>query len=194
MADIDRRGGVLSTGFLGTPFSLDVLADAGRADLVYDLLLRTEFPSWGYMVAKGATTIWERWNGDTGDVAMNSFNHYALGGVAGFLFRRIAGIAPAAPGFKEIAIRPVLDPRVRRGGGAFRSVLGTISTDWIQHDDGGVRLAALIPPNARARVHLPARPDQSVRDDGGEPLAELARTPEAVIVEVGSGRHAFQVG
>ncbi len=194
VADIDRRGGVLSTGFLGTPFSLDVLADAGRSDLVYDLLLRTEFPSWGYMVAKGATTIWERWNGDTGDIAMNSFNHYALGGVTGFLFRRIAGIAPEAPGFKEIAIRPVLDPRVRRGGGAFRSVLGTISTDWIQHDDGGVRLAALIPPNARARVHLPARPDQSVRDDGGEPLAELARTPEAVIVEVGSGRHAFQVG
>ena len=59
-------------------------------DLVYDLLLRTEFPSWGYMIAKGATTIWERWNGDTGDVAMNSFNHYALGAVAGFLFRRVA--------------------------------------------------------------------------------------------------------
>ena len=77
--EIEGRGGVLSTGFLGTPFSLDVLADIGRADLVYDLLLRTEFPSWGYMIAKGATTIWERWNGDTGDVAMNSFNHYAFG-------------------------------------------------------------------------------------------------------------------
>src|SRR6185312_15224646 len=63
--EIEGRGGVLSTGFLGTPFSLDVLADIGRADLVYDLLLRTEFPSWGYMVAKGATPIWERWNGDT---------------------------------------------------------------------------------------------------------------------------------
>ena len=106
--DIEGRGGVLSTGFLGTPFSLDVLADVGRADLVYDLLLRTEFPSWGYMIAKGATTIWERWNGDVGDVAMNSFNHYALGAVAGFLFRRVAGIAPAAPGFASVALGPDL--------------------------------------------------------------------------------------
>ena len=110
MAEIEGRGGVLSTGFLGTPFSLDVLADIGRADLVYDLLLRTEFPSWGYMIAKGATTIWERWNGDTGDVAMNSFNHYALGAVAGFLFRRVAGIEPAAPGFREITVAPGARP------------------------------------------------------------------------------------
>ncbi len=193
VADIERRGGALSTGFLGTPFALDVLADAGRADLVYDLLLRAEFPSWGYMVAKGATTIWERWNGDVGDVAMNSFNHYALGAVTGFLFRRIAGIAPAAPGFKEIAIRPVLDPRVKRGGGAFRSVLGPISTEWEQGDGGAFRLAAVIPPNAQARVHLPARPDQKVVGDG-EPLVELARTPEEAILEIGSGRHLLVVG
>ncbi len=128
--EIGGRGGVLSTGFLGTPFSLDVLADIGRADLVYDLLLRTEFPSWGYMIAKGATTIWERWNGDTGDVAMNSFNHYAFGAVGGFLFRRVAGIDAAAPGFREITVAPVLDPRVRRAGADYESVLGRISTDW----------------------------------------------------------------
>jgi alpha-L-rhamnosidase len=153
--DIEGRGGVLSTGFLGTPFSLDVLADIGRADLVYDLLLRTEFPSWGYMIAKGATTIWERWNGDVGDVAMNSFNHYALGAVAGFLFRRIAGIDAAAPGFTEIDIRPVLDPRLRRAGADYDSVLGRISTDW-EWDLGKVfRLAVTIPPNATARVRLP---------------------------------------
>ncbi|HXQ09397.1 MAG TPA: family 78 glycoside hydrolase catalytic domain [Caulobacteraceae bacterium] len=194
VADIDRRDGALSTGFLGTPFALDVLADAGRAALVYDLLLRTEFPSWGYMAAKGATTIWERWNGDVGDVAMNSFNHYALGAVTGFLFRRIAGIAPAAPGFKQVAIRPVLDPRVKRGGGAFRSVLGPISTEWEQGEHGVVRLTALIPPNAQARVHLPARPGQRVQDDAGEPVAELARTPDEVIVEIGSGRSGLQVG
>jgi alpha-L-rhamnosidase len=193
VADIERRGGALSTGFLGTPFALDVLADAGRADLVYDLLLRTEVPSWGYMVAKGATTIWERWNGDVGDVAMNSFNHYALGAVTGFLFRRIAGIAPAAPGFKQVAIRPVLDPRVMRGGGAFVSVLGEISTEWEQGEGGAFRLAVVIPPNAQARVHLPARPDQKVVGDG-EPLVELARTPEEAILEIGSGRRVLVVG
>ena len=153
--DIEGRGGILSTGFLGTPFSLDVLADAGRADLVYDLLLRTEFPSWGYMIAKGATTIWERWNGDVGDVAMNSFNHYALGAVAGFLFRRIAGIDAAAPGFSRIEIAPVLDRRVRRAGADYESVLGRIATDWEWDVGRAFRLAVTVPPNATARVRLP---------------------------------------
>ena len=153
--EIEGRGGALSTGFLGTPFSLDVLADIGRADLVYDLLLRTEFPSWGYMIAKGATTIWERWNGDTGDVAMNSFNHYAFGAVGGFLFRRVAGIEPAAPGFREIRVAPVLDPRVRRAGADYESVLGRISTDWTWTPGKAFELRLTVPANATARVTLP---------------------------------------
>ncbi|MFI4933479.1 MAG: family 78 glycoside hydrolase catalytic domain [Caulobacterales bacterium] len=165
--EIEGRGGVLSTGFLGTPFSLDVLADIGRPDLVYDLLLRTEFPSWGYMIAKGATTIWERWNGDVGDVAMNSFNHYALGAVAGFLFRRIAGIDAAAPGFKEIVVRPVLDPRLRRAGGDYDSVLGRISTDWDWTPGELFRLSLTVPANASAQVVLPTALGDDVWVDGG---------------------------
>src|SRR5437660_1208838 len=74
-ADIKRRDLRLSTGFLGTPYLLDVLADTGHADVAIALLLQTGYPSWGYMVTKGATTMWERWNGDVGDVAMNSYNH-----------------------------------------------------------------------------------------------------------------------
>ena len=69
VADIRGRGTLLSTGVLGTPYSLDALADNDQDSLVYDLLLRTDFPSWGYMIRKDATTIWERWNGDVGDVA-----------------------------------------------------------------------------------------------------------------------------
>ncbi len=190
-ADIARRGGVLSTGFLGTPFSLDVLADAGRTSLVYDLLLRTEFPSWGYMIAKGATTIWERWNGDTGDVAMNSFNHYALGGVCGFLFRRIAGIDPMMPGFARFRVRPLLDSRVKRGGASFRSPMGLISSDWEQ-TEGGFRLDLTVPPNAVAEVHLPAEPGQMVRE-GIVALSDAGRTGAAAIVEVGAGRYTFSV-
>src|SRR3546814_11919650 len=106
-------GMTLSTGFLGTPYLLDVLADAGKLDEVAGLLLQTGYPSWGYMVAKGATTMWERWNGDTGDLAMNSYNHYAFGAVVGFFYRRLAGIAPAAPGFRRIAARRSEE---RRGG------------------------------------------------------------------------------
>ena len=153
--EIEGRGGVLSTGFLGTPFALDVLADLGRADLVYDLLLRTEFPSWGYMIAKGATTIWERWNGDVGDVAMNSFNHYAFGAVGGFLFRRVAGIAPLEPGFRKFEVAPVVDPRVRKAGADYDSVVGRISTDWRWTPGGKFELELTVPANATARVTLP---------------------------------------
>ena len=106
-ADIAARGGRLSTGFLGTPYILDALADNGREDVAVGLLLQTEFPSWGYMVAKGATSMWERWNGDTGDVAMNSFNHYAYGAVVGFLYRRLAAIAAIEPGLRDRRHPPV---------------------------------------------------------------------------------------
>jgi alpha-L-rhamnosidase len=195
--DIERRGGTLSTGFLGTPHSLDVLADIGRPDLVYNLLLRTAFPSWGYMIAKGATSIWERWNGDVGDVSMNSFNHYALGAVSGFLFRRIAGIDLGAPGFKEVVVRPVLDPRITRGGGTYQSAMGRISTGWEQGPDSAFRLTVEIPANATGRIHLPAKPRATIRE-GRRVLPDrkdqtVRRAEGEVIVHVGSGRYQFTV-
>ena len=135
-ANIIRRGNFLTSGFIGTAYSLDALAEAGYPETVYDLLLRTQYPSWGYMVVKGATTIWERWNGDTGDVKMNSYNHYALGAVTGFVFRRIAGIDAIEPGFKVFAVNPVLDARVKSGGGDYDSILGRLATDWSQGPNG----------------------------------------------------------
>src|SRR5207253_2567508 len=105
---IEARNWHLSTGFLGTPFLLSTLADHGRSDVAYRLLLNETYPSWGYMLSKGATTWWERWNGDTGDPAMNSYNHYAFGSVVAWVYRYVAGIdaAPDAPGFREIVIHP----------------------------------------------------------------------------------------
>jgi alpha-L-rhamnosidase len=195
--EIEGRGGVLSTGFLGTPFSLDVLADIGRTDLVYDLLLRTEFPSWGYMIAKGATTIWERWNGDVGDVAMNSFNHYALGGVAGFLFRRIAGIAEAAPGFAQIDVCPVLDPRVRHAGADYQSVLGRISTDWRWTPGERFALDLTVPPGAAATVRLPAALGAKIEltSGGADVEPELLSTPADAELALGlaCGAHSLTV-
>src|SRR3546814_15520665 len=81
------------------------------------------------MPVKGATTVWERWNGDVGDVAMNSYNHYALGAVVGFFYRRLAGIAPAAPGFRRIAIRPIWLPKVGKVSAKYESCVGTIATE-----------------------------------------------------------------
>jgi alpha-L-rhamnosidase len=173
-----------------------VLADIGRPDLVYSLQLRTAFPSWGYMIAKGATSIWERWNGDVGDVSMISFNHYALGAVSGFLFRRIARIDLGAPGFKEVVVRPVLDPRVTRGGGTYQSAMGPISTDWEKGPAKAFRLTVEIPANATRRIHLPAKPHAIVRE-GRRVLSDrkdaVRRAEGEVVVNVGSGRYQFTV-
>ncbi|WP_447910203.1 family 78 glycoside hydrolase catalytic domain [Brevundimonas bullata] len=190
VADIRRRGTLLSTGFLGTPYSLDALADNDQDSLVYDLLLRTDFPSWGYMIRKDATTIWERWNGDVGDVAMNSFNHYALGAVTGFVFRRIAGIEPIKAGFLTFRFDPVLDARVPRGGGDYDSILGRITTDWELKPDGGFDLHLVVPTNSRAEVRLPARSADHVRENG----RPLSQTDGVVVRGMDGGRLVLEVG
>lgn len=198
VADIRRRGTLLSTGFLGTPFSLDALADQGEHTLVCDLLYRTTFPSWGYMIAKGATTIWERWNADMADPSMNSYNHYALGAVAGFMFRRIAGIDPLEAGFLKWRFDPVLDPRLPRGGASYDSVLGRIVTDWT-FAEGRFAARIVVPANSRAEVCLPARSPGGVRE-GGRPVADvpglavLGLRGDRFVVEVGSGEYRFSVG
>jgi alpha-L-rhamnosidase len=153
-ADIRSRGIVLSTGFLGTPLALDALVDAGEVDLAYSLLLRREYPSWGYMADRGATTIWERWNGDTGDVAMNSYNHYALGAVSAFLYRRVAGIQPLEPGFSRVRIAPLPDNRLTHAVGRYDSVRGVISSQWRQTETG-VSYEIRIPAGVVAELELP---------------------------------------
>jgi alpha-L-rhamnosidase len=187
-ADIRRRGGLLSTGFLGTPLALDALADHGHGAVAWDLLLRTAYPSWGYMVAKGATTIWERWNGDTGDVAMNSYNHYALGAVCAFLYRRVAGVEPLAPGYGHVRIRPLADPRVGRAGATYRSVRGPISTDWHYQADGSLRLDIDIPANTRALIELPGA---TVRLGGARTGSDPDGSRAGGPIQVGPGRHSF---
>jgi alpha-L-rhamnosidase len=192
-ADIAARGGKLSTGFLGTPYILDALADNGREDVAVGLLLQTEFPSWGYMVSKGATSMWERWNGDTGDVSMNSFNHYAYGAVTGFLYRRLAGIAPGAPGFDSVIVRPLDDPRIDRGGGRYRSAKGLISTSWRRDGEGRFGLNVTLPPNTTGRVHLPIRDGQTLYEGDTQFEGALTRDDERVEAEISSGDWRFEV-
>jgi len=192
-ADIRARGMKLSTGFLGTPYLLDVLTDAGRLEEVTELLLQTGYPSWGYMVSQGATTMWERWNGDTGDLSMNSYNHYAFGAVVGFFYRRLAGIAPAAPGFRRIAVRPLWLPRIGRVAARYESQLGTIATEVDGDVDGMTRFALTVPANTVADVELPG----AAWREGGEPLNvhpcinNLGEAESVTRFEVGSGNYAF---
>ncbi|TPG52120.1 alpha-L-rhamnosidase [Sphingomonas glacialis] len=193
-ADIRARGMKLSTGFLGTPYLLDVLADAGLWDEVSGLLLQTAYPSWGYMPETGATTMWERWNGDVGDLSMNSYNHYAFGAVVGFFYRRLAGIAPAAPGFGRIAVRPVWLPAVGRVSARYDSVVGTIATATEGDASGLTGLSLSTPPNTIAEVELPAGRtwrENGVVLDAHPDIRNIRHHGDLVRFEVGSGDYRF---
>jgi alpha-L-rhamnosidase len=131
---IEANHDLLATGFLGTPYLLEELTKAGYAKLAYTLLLNTQYPSWGYMVTHGATTMWERWNGDQmmNDPAMNSFNHYAYGAVADWMYRYAAGIdaTPDDPGFHTVVLQPVFDERLGHLSFDYDSAYGRIHSDW----------------------------------------------------------------
>jgi alpha-L-rhamnosidase len=191
--DIEARNWHLSTGFLGTPFLLFTLADHGRSDVAYRLLLNDTYPSWGYMLSKGATTWWERWNGDTGDPSMNSYNHYAFGSVIAWVYRYAAGIdtLPNSPGFKEIIIHPHLDSRMTSARAEYDSIYGKIISDWKGTDAGPFSLSVTIPANTSAKVFLPAIAGAHLTEDGN-PL-DLPQEHGSYIVTVGSGSYKFDV-
>ena len=193
VAAIDARGGHVSTGFLGTPFLLFALADHGKADVAYRLLLNDTYPSWGYMLSKGATTWWERWNGDSGDPAMNSYNHYAFGSVVAWIYQRVAGIDTtlAGAGFHQIVIQPLPDTRVTQAHGEYESAYGRIISDWQGTSQGPLTLAVTIPPNTTAKILLPAIPHASVRESGKPIKVSLAGDRQ--ILEVGSGSYHLEV-
>jgi len=159
--NIEEHGNHLTTGFLGTPFLLSVLDENGHSDLAFKLLLSDTYPSWGYMVKMGATTWWERWNGDTGDPSMNSYNHYAFGSVMAWVYRRAAGIDTDAtgPGYHHLTVHPHFDPALPQLHTEYDSAYGTIISDWKQSDH---RFTITIPANTTATVTLPNNKTETV--------------------------------
>ena len=134
-------GSRLQTGFVGTPYLLHVLSSYGHTDLAYTLLLRTEYPSWLYPVTKGATTVWEHWdgimeNGDFWSTDMNSFNHYAYGAVADWVYEEAAGIhtVEEAPGFERVKIAPKPDSRLDWLEASIETRKGLVRSLWKQEE------------------------------------------------------------
>ncbi|KAF0193584.1 MAG: Alpha-L-rhamnosidase, partial [Bacteroidetes bacterium] len=173
--DIERKGWHLSTGFVGVGYLLPVLSDMGYDEVAYRLLMNESYPSWGYSIKNGATTIWERWNSYTaedgfGDVGMNSFNHYSLGSVGEWMYHYAAGIEADEmnPGYKHIRIRPRPNEAFRFVRAKYRSVLGDILSEW-ELDGDVFRLNVEIPANTTATVYLPCCDRESVRINGVGP-------------------------
>lgn len=155
---IHRQGDMIQTGFVGTPYILHVLSRYGYAELAYTLLLRREYPSWLYPVSKGATTVWEHWDGIRPDgtiwpAKMNSFNHYAYGAVGDWMYGVMAGIntVEEAPGFARINFAPVSDDRIDWFRAEIDTAYGKVSSRW-WHENGKVRYEITTPVKAVAFI------------------------------------------
>jgi alpha-L-rhamnosidase len=159
VALVEEEGHRIGTGFVGTPIISDALCDVGAVDTAYRLLLQTECPSWLYPVTMGATTVWERWDslrpdGTRNPGDMNSFNHYALGAVADWLHRRVAGLAPAEPGYRKLHIAPLPGPDLDHASAQLDTPYGRAEAGW-RRAGAEITVHATVPGGATAAVHLP---------------------------------------
>ncbi len=153
------NNGHISTGVIGTQFLMRTLSDFGRADLALKLATNTTYPSWGYMVENGATTIWELWNGNTADPKMNSQNHVMLlGDLLIWYYENIAGIKsdPQMPGFKQIIMKPAFEVKLNYVNATYESAYGAIKSNW-KKDKKGMNWEISIPANTSAKVYLPTK-------------------------------------
>jgi alpha-L-rhamnosidase len=160
LADDVRKFGHLTTGFVGTPLLCKALSDHGYADLAFQLVNRKEYPSWLYPVTQGATTIWERWDGQKPDgsfqdVGMNSFNHYAYGAIGEWLYSYLAGLNldESKPGYQHFMLEPHLGGGFTSAKIEFESIYGKIVSDW-KIDGNSFVYHFLIPANSEATVKL----------------------------------------
>ncbi|GGV29508.1 alpha-L-rhamnosidase [Actinomadura cremea] len=208
-ADIEARDRHLTTGFVGVALLCPVLTEHGRADLAYALLHQDTYPSWGYSIRHGATTIWERWDGWTEEhgfqsPAMNSFNHYSLGSIGDWLYGGVAGIdqTPGSVAYEHLLLRPAVGGRLTWARAEQETPRGTVLSAWSLHPadhPGGsaeLRLDVAVPPGARATLHIPTDDPRGVREDG-EHLANrpgveaVDARPDGVAVDLASGRYTF---
>ena len=165
----------IASGFLGTPLVTDALTNTGELASAYELLLQRDNPSWLYPVTMGATTIWERWDSMLPDGSINpgdmtSFNHYAFGAVADWLHRVVAGLAPAAPGYRRLRVAPRPGPGITSASASHETPYGTAEVAWTL-DGTAFTVDVLVPPSSSAEIALP---------DG------------SALVEVSSGRHTLR--
>lgn len=211
---VERDQGRLMTGTQGTAALEQVLADVGAADVMYDLATRTDYPSWGYQIEQGATTLWEAWgrewvyqNGEETHVLPSSRNMKLLGAIPKFLYKDVAGICPTAPGWSRMRVKPVLTHRLQRAEAYVRTVRGDASVAWVK-GNGYLEVDVEVPTTSRADVWLPLTGiDRPLVTERGEvvwehdqaafqrpELQSVRRVGDYVRIEAGGGTYQFIVG
>ncbi len=204
--DVIERGYHLTTGFLGTAYLLPVLTEYGFEEVAFRLATQRTYPSWGYMIEKGATTIWELWDSDVKGPGMNSRNHYALGAVDRWFYEYIGGIQPAEAGFKRSVIWPRLTRFLDWAKVSHETEYGLLACEW-RKDGDRLTIEVTVPPNTTAEVHVPVKDTgtaevaegKTVLYRGGEEVEQLPhvrfvrRDDGFVVFEVDAGSYRFVV-
>jgi alpha-L-rhamnosidase len=201
VSDIKNRHNHLSTGFLGTIYLCHVLSDCGYIDVAYDLLLQETYPSWLYPVKMGATTIWERWDGQKTDSTfqdpgMNSFNHYAYGAIGDWMYRVSAGIESGSPGYKHQIIQPHPTNKLTYSKASFESSYGTIASGW-ERKGNTITVSVKIPANTTATIVLPVDAASKVTVAGKsltdiKTFTSVKAENKKLNIESGSGNYSFE--
>ncbi len=177
----------VGVGLVGAQWLMRTLSENGRADLAYTIATQKTYPGWGYMIEKGATTVWELWNGDTADPAMNSGNHVMqIGDLGVWMYEYLAGIRtdPEQPGFKHVIVKPYTVGTLTMVKATHRSPYGDITSSW-QRTGKRLTMNVTIPPNTAATIYVPGQASETrglkaARQEGG-----------ATVFETGSGSYAF---
>jgi len=199
----------VTTGFIGVKYLFPLLSRSGLSDLAYDLATQTTFPSWGYMIANGATTLWELWHKRTGP-SMNSHNHPMMGSVGAWFYQALAGVnvEPEGVGYRRIRIAPQIVRDLTWVSATVETVRGTVSSSWT-HSPGMITLEVMIPVNSDAKIVIPKEEQMSevAVYEGDRTVWEKGKyvpgtdgitgasqgTDGSITIEVGSGRYAFKL-
>ena len=189
----------ISTGVIGTQWLMRGLTDFGRPDIAYHIAANDDYPSWGYMVKRGATTIWELWNGDTAAPAMNSRNHIMLlGDLIAWFYQDLGGIKEDEPGFKTIIMKPSIAINgLDNVNASYNTPYGLVKSNW-KKQSGEFDWTVSIPANSKAIIYLPAGNINDVRCDGKSlsvlsGAKELSAENGKAKVEIGSGDYHFEI-
>ncbi|MFD7024783.1 family 78 glycoside hydrolase catalytic domain [Promicromonospora sukumoe] len=191
VADVRAKGTKLNTGVLGTKWLLPVLTRHGYADVAYELAVQTGYPSWGYMIESGATSMWEHWSREA-----RSYGHYFLGTVDDWFYQHVAGIqASPETGFRDLTIAPAVTEHLDRASASVRTPFGTVASAW-RRAGGRLRLSVTVPVGSAATVRLPVDDPDAVTEQGrplrrAEGVRDVAVEDGAVLVRVSSGRYTF---
>lgn len=197
--DVIAHDGHPTTGFLGTGYILPMLSKYGLHQTAYEMITKTDYPSWGYMVKQGATSIWELWNSDKErPEGMNSRNHFALGCVGEWMWNNVVGIniIEENPGFKKFLVKPQPAGDLKWAKAEYETNYGKIIVDWkIEGETFTLNLA--VPANSEAVVDLPVLKEGAMVKEGGKEVGKdsiegLAKTDDGKIVAT-AGEYIFTV-